>query len=148
MSVMAINLKSREDRWDALKRLPWGFPAEEVKRVEAVDGRQLSWNSEEVKTFVSKDALRMAKFAEKNNIDTVDHQYHTFSPHLTLGAVACAMSHRRAWLHVIEKGVPCLIAEDDVSHLAFDFARRLFSVVVNLPATTDLCLIYGTVAFV
>ena len=51
----------------------------------------------------------------------------SFSPHLTLAAVGCALSHRTAWQRLARQVTHdwALILEDDVSSVAADFSDQL-----------------------
>jgi hypothetical protein len=55
----------------------------------------------------------------------------SFSPHLTLGGVGCALSHRRAWERIAGQKANKwgLVLEDDVSAIAVNFADQLRKIV-------------------
>jgi GR25 family glycosyltransferase involved in LPS biosynthesis len=63
-----------------------------------------------------------------------------FSPHLTPGAVGCALSHKLAWESFLETDAEAaIIFEDDVIALVPDLGPRLQRVLDSLPADFDIC---------
>ena len=82
------------------------------ERIDAVDGAFLTW--EEVSKYISVKALNDARTAEKLNIPTICRKTGSFSPHLSMGAVGCALSHLRAAARALADGAaPALILEED-----------------------------------
>lgn len=134
--VLVINLKRRQDRLRAVRQVLKGVQWE---RVEAVDGRTLSWP--EVEEYLSKKALADAKWAEKHGVPTICRRTGSFSPHLTLAGVGCALSHRRAWeqLAASDKHDWALILEDDVSAVAGDLGAALERAIASLPSQWQFC---------
>ena len=129
-TVFVINLARRPDRRERTLGLPWGMA---VEVVEAVDGRLMTWDDKDVVACVTKRAISRARDAADAMVPTVDGD--SFSEHLTLGAVGCAMSHRKAWAEIARRKTWGVVAEDDVLHLADHFATRLQRMVGDeLPA--------------
>jgi GR25 family glycosyltransferase involved in LPS biosynthesis len=60
----------------------------------------------------------------------------SFHPHLTLGAVGCALSHRHAWVQVVQDAMPAVVLEDDAA-VCDGFAARVAAVLAALPQTFD-----------
>ena len=91
--VMVINMARRSDRLRRLRHVLRGTL--DWERVDAVDGHALTWK--EVAEYVSVEALEEARWAEQKRLPTICVRTGSFSPHLTLSAVGCALSHRKAW---------------------------------------------------
>ena len=134
---LVINLARRADLLAALQRLPLGVPWE---RLDAVDGRSLTWDSIGAMGALHADALREARWAESEDVPTICRRTGSFSPHFTIGSVGCALSHRKAWETLAASPTSdwALILEDDVSRVAKDFQRQLRRLVKALPATWRL----------
>jgi len=136
--VLAINLDRREDRLKSLQALPWGL---ELERLAAVDGRTLSWDALVEDGSVSRPGADEARYAEVHALPTICRKVCSFSPHLTLAAVGCALSHRRAWERIARQSA-CdwgLVLEDDVSAITPNFADQLRQCVRRLPRTWAFC---------
>ena len=130
--ALAINLARRPDRLASLRALPWGL---ELEVVSAVDGRELSWDKLLADGVVTEAAAEEARWAEREGVPTICRRSGSFSPHLTLAAVGCALSHRAAWERVAKQGA-CewgLIVEDDVASLSPAFVDRMRQVARTLP---------------
>ena len=85
-------------------------------------------------------ALADALWAEKHAVPTICTKTGSFSPHFTLAAVGCALSHRKAWACLAASSHDsALILEDDVTMLADDFEASLERVLAQLPSTWQLC---------
>mmetsp|Transcript_59749 Transcript_59749/g.129493 ORF Transcript_59749/g.129493 Transcript_59749/m.129493 type:complete len:217 (+) Transcript_59749:422-1072(+) len=86
-------------------------------------------------------ALHNAILAERRNIPTICRNTGSFSPHLTLPAIGCALSHRMAWEGLLGHGSAewALVCEDDVDEVAQEFERQLSAVLSQLPATWQIC---------
>ena len=110
--VMAINLDRRSDRLETLMALPWELS---VVRLSAVDGRTLSWDALVRDGSVSEEGAAEAQYAEKEGLPTICRKEGSFSPHLTLAAVGCALSHRRAWERIASQA---RAAHDRTAHSA------------------------------
>lgn len=103
--MACINLDRSPDRWVAMRtefeRI--GVPAERVTRISAVDGRQLT--PADVAPLMTALARLHLKHPELLcNADTLD----------SLPAVACTLSHVRAWTLLRETpGVPYMVVVED-----------------------------------
>lgn len=95
--------------------MPWLEPR--LTRIDALDGKGMSWT--DVTPYVYSEAIDEAKWAEMRGVPTICMGTATFSPHLTLGSIACALSHKRAWewLRSSENDF-ALIMEDDVLEIS------------------------------
>ena len=136
---LVINLDRREDRLEALQKLYFPF---HWTRLAAVDGRQLSWDGGEVTMMVRPDAIHEARWAETSGVPTICQRTGSFSPHLTLGAVGTALSHRKAWQTLVGCSDGCdyaLVMEDDLSGLSLDFERKIERIIQQLPASWQIC---------
>lgn len=133
--VLVINLPRRPDRLLSMQAFGWGLP---LHIIAAVDGLELSWDAAPVTGFVTKRAIKRAVDAVENLVPTVDDASHSFSPHLTLGAVACALSHRQAWTRIVERSRWAIIVEDDLYAVDHAFAERVVSAVEALPSNWGL----------
>lgn len=132
MLALVINLKRREDRMRRLHalRLPFAWD-----RLDAVDGRTLSWSS--LREFVHEKAIGEAVWAESESVPTICRRTNSFSPHLTLAAAGCALSHRNAWRALVDSPPHreyALIMEDDLCEVCASFERQLALVLAQLPA--------------
>ena len=146
--TLVINLKRRPDRIAALKKLKLPF---DWARLDAVDGRTLSWSTllDGTSTFgglVHPDAIKEAIYAERQSLPTICRRTGSFSPHLTLGAVGIALSQRKCWQSLIEtssSGGPeyALILEDDIASYAPNFTAKLSKLLKLLPPTWHLCFL-------
>ncbi len=67
-----------------------------------------------------------ARWASSREVPTICRASGSFSPHLTLGAVGCALAHRAAWERLAASTSHdwALIAEDDLHAVAQPFASR------------------------
>lgn len=106
-----------------------------------MDGRELSWAS--AAPHLSADALAAARWAERSGVPTICRKTGSFSPHLTLSAVGCALSHRKAWarLAASREHEWALILEDDVSAAADDLELKLERTIASLPSSWQLCYV-------
>ena len=145
--TLVINLERRPDRVAALKKMKLPF---EWTRLDAVDGRTLSWDAlgkssgHEFAGLVHPDAVREAVWAEKQEMPTICRSTGSFSPHLTLGAVGIALSQRKCWQTLLESGPAtdyAFIMEDDISSIAPDFVEKLKLIVRSLPPTWCVCFL-------
>jgi len=140
-SCFYINLDRRSDRrahMDALvSSYPWLMG---IKRLTAVDGKQLSWAKLVRERHLKAEAARMGRAAESQAIATIGATADDCSPHLTLGACGCALSHRAAWQELSESSKDwALILEDDIVSLCEHFEDEVVSVLDKLPAEWQFC---------
>ena len=147
--TLVINLKRRVDRLRKLRSVLREGGLTKWERIDAVDGAFLTW--EEVSKYISVKALNDARTAEKLSIPTICRKTGSFSPHLSMGAVGCALSHRKAWERLASSKTRdwALILEDDVSRIADDIEDKLAQVIAVLPSSWQLCYVgyhesYGT----
>ena len=137
--VLAINLDRRPDRLEALTAHDWGDLS--LERMAAVDGKKLEWDALVRDGHVTEEGAKEARYTEAEQLPTICRHTSSFSPHLTLAAVGCALSHRRAWERIAKQSA-CewgLVLEDDVSGVAPNFANQLRHVVRRLPRTWAIC---------
>jgi GR25 family glycosyltransferase involved in LPS biosynthesis len=92
MSVRVINLTRRTDRLVAITQVLQSH-ALQWRRQDAVNGAELEWTDLVNRGIVTHEAAERAQL----NFPTICRSTGNFSPHLTLEAVACAMSHRALW---------------------------------------------------
>ena len=134
----AINLDRRPDRLRAMHRtaheLQW-------QRISAVDGCSLSWDAHA--EHVQPQALQDAEWAARAGVPTICRKTCSFSPHLTLSALGCALSHRAAWQRLVQQRDRewALVLEDDISGVAAHFEHQLLRLLSGLPATWQLCFL-------
>ncbi|CAJ1424726.1 unnamed protein product, partial [Effrenium voratum] len=101
--ALYINLARRTDRRERLQKLlaTSNAPlAARLERVEAIDKQALTLEDEIVTDAVAYRALERARRAEEEEHYTIVHDEEGnlvhFDDHLTLGGIACALSHRLA----------------------------------------------------
>ncbi|EOD26866.1 hypothetical protein EMIHUDRAFT_114922 [Emiliania huxleyi CCMP1516] len=137
---------------NGVRGLPWGGGAP-LERLAATDGRTLSWAARDSRELrggapqalvasgrLSAKAAEAAVWAERQGLPTVCRETGSFSPHLTLAAVGCALSHRAAWERLARSSSEwALLLEDDVEALAPSFHRKLGAVLRKLPLSWQLC---------
>eukprot|EP00438_Fugacium_kawagutii_P012619 Skav205516 [mRNA] locus=scaffold231:291874:296493:- [translate_table: standard] len=164
-----INLARREDRKDPctdllLQRLDFASRglAQQIRRIDAVDGQQLTLRSPALAQIVSDDALDRARHVARGQIHgwvhgstcgpPVVHLWHArrrgaytivhsegrllhFDNHLTMGGIACAMSHRLALKAVAEHPTAKwgLILEDDILATIPDAEKVVAKTIAALP---------------
>ena len=105
--VLVVNLARRADKWRSVSARLRAAGFRNVQRLEAVDGRNLTWN--EVRGVLSDRALATLGKAPR------PHRTEDLKDIRTLGAVGCYLSHLQAWQAVVELGLPrALVLEDDV----------------------------------
>ena len=137
--TLVINLARRRDRLRTIRGVLRGAVSS-WERIDAVDGKSLTW-AEASKHLRSK-ALANAQWAEARDVPTICSKTGSFSPHLTLGAVGCALSHRKAWERLASSDRDwALILEDDVTRVAEELEATLERCVASLPSSWQLCLV-------
>jgi len=127
LQTRVINLDRRADRLQRLRHRVLHPHAQWMhwKRSAAVDGRTLMWSALVADRVVAPKAAADAQLG----IPTICGATGSFSPHLTLGAVGCALSHRVVWQELLHSGDNCaLVLEDDVDEVCED----LFDALVDL----------------
>jgi len=117
-----VNLSRRLDRRERLFNLLAVSNAEllaRIERVDAIDGKELSLNDVSLGSMVGVELLDRARQASEQGAWTIVHdggRLLHFDNHLTIGGIACAMSHRLALEKVARHPTAewGLILEDDV----------------------------------
>jgi GR25 family glycosyltransferase involved in LPS biosynthesis len=104
--ILYINLDRRPDRKKhiekQLSKINW---TGKVERISAVDGRDLDLST--LTSLFTQKALNEASTTEKVNFK------HGF--YMTRGAIGCSLSHRKAWLNILNNDdEKVLILEDDI----------------------------------
>ena len=138
--VLVINLKRREDRLRKLRGVLRGR-LKAWERIDAVDGQRLTWD--DVAQHMTPRALEQAMWAQEKSVPTICAKTGSFSPHFSLGGVACALSHRKAWQRLATSKVHdwALILEDDLACVSVDLDGALERCVGSLPSSWQLCLV-------
>ena len=142
MCAYVINLERRPDRMKRLQQLLSSTNPtllEHLERIDAVDGRNISLDSDEAAKVVEASALTRAKRAKRLGLYSIvhdsDNSLVNFDDHFTEGAIACAMSHRKALTQVAEHPSANwgLILEDDVSLVVPQVHREVSTILKQLP---------------
>ena len=137
--VIVINLKRRADRLRKLRGVLRGrLKTWEV--IEAIDGNFLTWD--DAAAHLTPKAVSNGQWAQTKNVPTICQRTGSFSPHLTLNGVGCALSHRKAWARLAESTYEwALILEDDVTCVAVELESALERCVASLPSSWQLCMV-------
>jgi len=112
---------------------------ERMERIDAVDGRNIHLEDEALQETVEWRTLERARQAKELGLYTVVHDEKNilvhFDDHLTEGAIACAMSHRKALERVASHPTAewGLIFEDDVSVAVPEADRAIARILERLP---------------
>jgi len=141
--ALVINLARREDRLSHMQQLLlhtnprlW----QRLERIDAVDGKTLNLEDAELSEIVMPHTLERALRAKEKGIYTVVHDDNNvlvhFDDHLTEGAVACILSHRKALERVASHPTAewGLILEDDVSVVVPEVDHAIMRILDQLPA--------------
>mmetsp|Transcript_1965 Transcript_1965/g.5721 ORF Transcript_1965/g.5721 Transcript_1965/m.5721 type:complete len:374 (+) Transcript_1965:75-1196(+) len=137
-----INLDRRPDRRTTVESIVAQHPwlAANVERVQAVDGRDLSWPRLVGDRLVAPEAELEALRAARAGRATAGTTRGGRSNHLTLGACGCALSHRKAWRALVDSGLEwALVLEDRVTAACQSFDAELAAVLRELPADWYMC---------
>jgi len=144
--ALVVNLARRQDR---LQRMHEVFAArapkilQRLERVDAVDGRLLSFDDAGMEEWLQPDTLANAKRAKELKLYTVVHDENNllvhFDDHFTEGAVACALSHHKALQRIATHPTAewGLLFEDDVSKVVPDVELAIARVLRKLPSDWD-----------
>ena len=142
--AMYINLERRLDRRQRLLRLLERCPEllKRIRRLEAVDGQQLTLRHSAVQGLVAPEALERARHARRRGAFTIVHsggRLLHFDNHLTMGGIACAMSHKLALEALLQHPSADwgLVLEDDVEALVPDAEQLLQRTLETLPKDWD-----------
>lgn len=140
--ALVVNLARRPDRLQRTEQLLSATNPrlwQRMERIDAVDGRTLSLEDEALEDVVERGTLERARRAKSLGIYTVVHDAKNllvhFDDHLTEGAIACAMSHRKALERVATHPTAewGLILEDDVSVVVPQVDRAISRILEQLP---------------
>merc|ERR1719230_1387584 len=103
LNSVVINLKSRPDRWEGLKKsVDRNASWLKVQRIDAVDGR--------VKPPAEKD---VKKKWSTGRLAKMFHWYKPKTIKMSPGERGCCASHLKAWRKCAASGKPLLVLEDD-----------------------------------
>ncbi|CAE8717196.1 unnamed protein product, partial [Polarella glacialis] len=150
--ALYINLTRRADRKDRLEKLlatENGPLLQRLERVEAIDREDLTLDDEVVLGAVQEHSLERARRALEEEHYTIVHDgtgnlVH-FDDHLTLGGIACALSHRKALERIATHPTAewGLVLEDDVNALVPRADLAIARMMRQLPEDWDaVCLAY------
>jgi len=150
--ALYINLDRRQDRQERLMKLlakQNGPLLARLERVQAIDKQKLSFEDEEVVAAVAPHALERARRAMEEEHYTIVHDEEGnlvhFDDHLTLGGIACALSHRLALRRIAEHPTAKwgLVLEDDVNAVVPRVDLAISKLLSELPDDWDaVCLAY------
>jgi GR25 family glycosyltransferase involved in LPS biosynthesis len=115
LQMRAINLDRRPDRWRQF--LTQNAFVHNIIRQSAVDAETLDM-----------DAL------------VKQHILHASAADAHRAEIACALSHREAWLTAVQRDIPQLVMEDDVI-LRKDIEEKLIHVMASAPPEWDFILL-------
>lgn len=150
--ALYINLDRRQDRKEKLLKLlakQNGPLLARLERVQAIDKQNLSLDDEIVVNAVAPHALERTRRAMEEDHYTIVHDEEGnlvhFDDHLTLGGIACALSHRLALQRIAEHPTADwgLVLEDDVNALVPRVDLAIANLLSELPDDWDaVCLGY------
>mmetsp|Transcript_89717 Transcript_89717/g.278714 ORF Transcript_89717/g.278714 Transcript_89717/m.278714 type:complete len:348 (-) Transcript_89717:46-1089(-) len=143
IQALLINLERRPDRRRALEALaaPHAWLGRALRRVPAVDGRDLAWPRLVGEGLFTVQARMQAQKAEDGGQPTINLENpEESSSHLTLGGCGCALSHRQAWQELADSEASwALVLEDDLVGICPDFDAHLDAVLGMLPRGWCVC---------
>jgi len=135
-----LNLDRRKDRWSHVQRqvdragLREFVQGGHIQRVSGVDGHQLDVAKLHQSGFISADGYKRFQLPVHEKLFGMD---------LTLGAIGCAMGHRKIWEMVVAAKNQCaLILEDDVEFY-HKFRRDLRQRWAHVPADSGIMYLGG-----
>ena len=138
LMVRVLNLKRRPERLEAITAVLGPHAELRWAPMAAFDGEDLDWTSIVTQGHVTRSAAEEGA----RGCATVCTSTGCFSPHLTLGAVGCALSHRAAWQELVASDRAwALVLEDDVDAVSHDLVDCLVELLRRgkLPSTCKLC---------
>eukprot|EP00913_Durusdinium_trenchii_P022521 g21156.t1 len=114
----------------------------QIRRLEAIDGQQLTLRHPAVALIVDDAAVDRARHARRRGAYTIVHSEGRllhFDNHLTLGGIACAMSHRLALEAVVKHPTAQwgIILEDDIAALVPKAEEVIQKAIEQLPEDWD-----------
>ncbi|CAE7229187.1 unnamed protein product [Symbiodinium necroappetens] len=143
--ALYINLARRPDRREKLLEKLAVSNAElrrQIRRIDAVDGRWLRLLDDAVAEIVDEYALDKARHARRRGAYTIVHsggRLLHFDNHLTVGGIACAMSHRLALQALVSHPTAKwgIILEDDILEVVPRVEEVVAKAISNLPEDWD-----------
>lgn len=125
-SILYINLKRRPDRDKHMRELLKTVQLTKITKIEAIDG----------KTLIRENINNNDITSEGIN-DAFDNNQKIYIP-LTIGAIGCALSHKKCYQYIIDNNIDCcLILEDDVQ-LDPNFNNLLKCLLNEIPKNFDI----------
>lgn len=134
-NLRIINVKHHSERWMSMVKQLRSAGITGYQRLDAIDGAQIDNN--QLRSLVTTDAyMRITgKLPRKSHADIS-----------TVGQVACALSHQKAWRELIKSEKPMMtILEDDAS-IDPDILYRVYEASTKLPKDFDIAL-WGTIGY-
>lgn len=101
LPTYVINLDRRPDRWKHASQMLTKHNFTNVRRISAIDGKKI--DSKQLELLVFNEMHKNFGKIRKTHEEIA-----------SVGAVGCYLSHYKAWMKVLESGVPSLICEDDL----------------------------------
>ncbi|CAE7200459.1 unnamed protein product [Symbiodinium sp. CCMP2592] len=143
--ALYINLARRPDRREKLLEKLAVSNAElrrQIRRIDAVDGKWLRLLDDAVAEIVDEYALDKARHARRRGAYTIVHsggRLLHFDNHLTVGGIACAMSHRLALQALVSHPTAkwAIILEDDILEVVPRVEEVVAKAIENLPEDWD-----------
>ena len=143
--ALYINLARRPDRREKLLEKLAVSNAElrrQIRRIDAVDGKWLRLLDDAVAEIVDEYALDKARHARRRGAYTIVHsggRLLHFDNHLTVGGIACAMSHRLALQALVSHPTAKwgIILEDDILEVVPRVEEVVAKAIKNLPEDWD-----------
>lgn len=125
-SILYINLKRRPDRDKHMRKLLDNNQLTNITKIDAIDGKEL------IPENISNNDITL----EGIN-DAYNNSQQLYIP-LTVGAIGCALSHKKCYQYIIDNNIErCLILEDDV-RLHPDFNNLLNNLLDEIPEDFDI----------
>jgi GR25 family glycosyltransferase involved in LPS biosynthesis len=139
MKVLYINLDRRPERRIHIEKelSRAGIEDENKERIRAVDGRTLDLNCPRIRSLFSVQVL---KEAEEEGVPFIP------GSRMTRGGLGCALSHHKAYLHILSSSFSSrnnnndcgvLVLEDDV-YLADHFIEKAEALIATAPMDYDV----------
>mmetsp|Transcript_36676 Transcript_36676/g.84382 ORF Transcript_36676/g.84382 Transcript_36676/m.84382 type:complete len:263 (-) Transcript_36676:90-878(-) len=123
LAAVAINLKTRQDRWAGLQRsVVKNAPWLRITRMDAVNGREAPPSERNV-----------ARKWSTSRLASMFHWYRTKTITMSPGERGCCASHLKAWRQCVASGKPLLVLEDDAVVLP-SFTSTLEQALSEAPA--------------
>lgn len=128
-SILYINLQRRQDRDKYMRKLLNTIQLTQstnITKIDAIDGKTL------LRENISNNDITSDGINDAYNNNQV-----VYIP-LTIGAIGCALSHKKCYQYIIDNNIErCLILEDDV-RLHSDFNNQLNILLNEIPKDFDI----------